>query len=402
MYEGNDDTLLDCFDADWFRRLRRNLKRWYRRHARDLPWRKTPDPYRVWISEIMLQQTTVAAVIPYYERFLRQFPDVSSLAAARQEQVLQLWEGLGYYSRARNIHKTAGIVVGQYDAQFPQDVASLMKLPGIGRYTAGAIASFAFDRRAPIVEANTLRLYSRLLGYEGDPRSAEGQRLLWDFAETVLPQTQPGEFNQALMELGGTLCSPKEPSCEQCPVKSCCQALPADSVEQIPRPAVKPETTPMTDAYLAIHAYGKYLLWRRGETEWWTGLWDFPRFNLATGEQQPESRSSRSLPQQGCLPKDRRVPTALASQLQKQMLAEAGLQVAVDHFLTEFRHSVTRYRIRVLCLLGSCDSSLKRMTQLKTNREYAWVSPAEFGDYPLTTTARRLANLLAADAESAR
>lgn len=156
-------------DRSRMTRLRRNLSRWYAANGRELPWRATHDPYRIWISEIMLQQTTVAAVIPYFERFLEQFPTVEVLAAADENEVLRMWEGLGYYSRARNIHRTARQLVAERKGTFPHDAVELQQLPGIGRYTAGAIASFAFDERAPIVEANTLRLYSRLLGYDGDP-----------------------------------------------------------------------------------------------------------------------------------------------------------------------------------------------------------------------------------------
>src|SRR5580704_2948280 len=182
-----DDTARD-FDT---RRFRRALAAWYGRHARPLPWRNTNDPYRIWISEIMLQQTTVVAVVPYFERFLKRFPTLALLAAAKEEEVLRLWEGLGYYSRARNIHKTARRIVSEHDGGFPDSVEALRELPGIGRYTAGAIASFAFQRPAPILEANTLRLYSRLLGFRGDPRSAAGQKLLWDFATQIVPRTRP-------------------------------------------------------------------------------------------------------------------------------------------------------------------------------------------------------------------
>ena len=179
-----------ALDSSEFASLRRRLIRWYERHARDLPWRHTTDPYRVWISEIMLQQTTVAAVVPYFQRFLTRFPTVRDLAAADENDVLRLWEGLGYYSRARNLRKAAQVIVSEHEGVFPCEVDVLQKLPGIGRYTAGAIASFAFDRRAPIVEANTLRLYCRLLGYADDPRSAVGQQALWSLAEAILPKVK--------------------------------------------------------------------------------------------------------------------------------------------------------------------------------------------------------------------
>ena len=166
-------------------RFRRGVRSWYKRNARDLPWRSTADAYRVWISEIMLQQTTVAAVLPYFERFVARFPSLAALAAAEEEEVLKYWEGLGYYSRARNLHKTARQLLSGHAGRFPESVEELQALPGIGRYTAGAIASFAFGLPAPIVEANTLRLYCRLMGYRGNPRGSEGQRLLWQFAKRV-------------------------------------------------------------------------------------------------------------------------------------------------------------------------------------------------------------------------
>ena len=237
------------FDANRLRRLRSGLTRWYARNARDLPWRRTGDAYSIWISEIMLQQTTVATVIPYFERFLKSFPTIGKLARAAEDEVLRHWEGLGYYSRARNIHKTARQLAAEQGGRFPESVEELVQLPGIGRYTAGAIASFAFDVRAPIVEANTLRLYCRLLGYDGDPRSTAGQRLLWEFAERILPRSHAGRFNQALMELGGTLCTPSEPDCETCPVRSCCTAFAQGRQAEIPVRARRPEVTAVTEAW---------------------------------------------------------------------------------------------------------------------------------------------------------
>ena len=184
----------DAEEGDWlegFPRVAamRKLRAWYQRHQRDLPWRRTNDLYAIWISEIMLQQTQVATVIPYYERFLSQFPDVGSLAEAEQEQVLRAWEGLGYYRRARQLHAAAKEIVQRHDGQFPDDFEQVHDLPGIGRYTAGAILSFGTDRPYPIVEANTLRLYSRLLLLREDPRKAAGQRKLWKFAAAARPKS---------------------------------------------------------------------------------------------------------------------------------------------------------------------------------------------------------------------
>ena len=211
-------------DPQWQRELRRRLVAWYATNARELPWRRSSDPYRIWVSEIMLQQTQVATVKPYFDRFLDAFPTVEALAAADEHQVLRLWEGLGYYRRARQLHRAAQQIVAEHGGQFPRDRETVRQLPGIGRYTAGAILSMAFDAREPILEANTVRLWSRLLAYRGDATSAAGSRLLWGAAEAILPRTGSGTLNQSLMELGSTVCLPKAPRCDACPVAMLCQA----------------------------------------------------------------------------------------------------------------------------------------------------------------------------------
>ncbi len=362
------------FGADWRRRFRAALRRWYAQHARDLPWRGKGHAYQVWISEIMLQQTTVAAVVPYFARFLERFPDVATLAAAEEHEVLRYWEGLGYYSRARNIHKTAQILAAEHGGVFPDDVNELQTLPGIGRYTAGAIASFAFDRPAAIVEANTLRLYCRLLGYDGDPRSSDGQRLLWQFATEILPRKSAGDFNQALIDLGATVCTPQQPDCAACPVKSCCRAFLHDSQQQIPRPKPRPEITNVTEAALALQHGGKYLLCRRPAGERWAGLWDFPRFSCG----ENSSRNGHRLRQ-------------VRSTLRASLLATTGLKANVGDLLTEIRHSVTRYRIQLYCFSGELDG---RREKCKPEIEHVWAAPAEFSAYALSVTGRKLADLL--------
>lgn len=311
----------------------------------------------------MLQQTTVVAVIPYFERFLSRFPSVHDLAAADEAEVLKLWEGLGYYSRARNIHKAAKVVVEQHGGVFPAELAGLQGLPGIGRYTAGAIASFAFDRRAPIVEANTLRLYSRLLGYDGDPRSTTGQQVLWAFAEAVLPKSQPGRFNQALMELGATVCSPKTPDCEQCPVSGFCRAFRDQSQATIPRLAKRAEITDVTEASVAVRKNKAYLLRRRTAGERWAGLWDFVRFELAAGG---------------------------ASQIIAAIQKQTGLNVDLGPQLAELKHGVTRYRITLKCFTAETVSGT-----LRPDEEWHWVTAASFHEYPLSVTGRKFAKLLA-------
>ncbi|HOM18841.1 MAG TPA: A/G-specific adenine glycosylase, partial [Thermoguttaceae bacterium] len=209
---------------DWQKGFRRRLLGWFDRNKRDLPWRRTKDPYAVWLSEIMLQQTQAPTVVRYFERFLAAFPTVHALAQADQAAVLRLWEGLGYYRRAVQLHEAARKIVSEFGGQFPQTLDELLQLPGIGRYTAGAILSIAFDQRQPILEANTLRLWARLLAYPEPTGSASAQRLFWQMAEWVLPHRQVGRFNQALMELGSTVCLPRQPRCPECPVSRFCLA----------------------------------------------------------------------------------------------------------------------------------------------------------------------------------
>lgn len=373
-------TELDRIDHDWLRRFRRRLVAWYTTHARDLPWRRSTDPYRIWISEIMLQQTTVATVIPYFERFMNRFSTLAELAAAPEDDVLRLWEGLGYYSRARNIHKAAQILVAEHAGRFPESVEQLTALPGIGRYTAGAIASFAYDRRAPIVEANTLRLYSRLLGYTGDPRSTAGQKLLWEFAERILPIRAPGRFNQALMEVGSVVCTPTEPDCPHCPVSSCCAAFLQGAQSQIPQPKQRPTITSVTEATVAVRRGDAVVLYRRQPGERWAGLWDFPRFELGE-EHVPSPERSR---------KSSKVENRLSQHLEREIAVRCGILARIDHQLAEIKHSVTRYRIRLCCFQAVFESG-----ELQgSHEEIRWVDVDELSGYPLSMTGRKFARLL--------
>ena len=402
---------LPGIDANWLRRFRSGLRRWHARGGRDLPWRNCRDPYKVWVSEIMLQQTTVAAVKPYFERFLKRFPNVAALAAAKEEDVLHLWQGLGYYSRARNLRKAAQAIVSN-GGEFPQSIESLRQLPGIGRYTAGAIISFAFDRPAPILEANTLRLYCRLLGFRDDPRATSGQRTLWSFAERLVPTKSPGEFNQALMDLGATVCTPVEPRCNECPVASCCRALAEQAQTKIPAPKQRPEITETHEAYVAIESAGRYLIYRRPEGQRWAGLWDFPRFELslanASGERGGVSRPCNPKRQRGSALKTKRDPHSLADAsgdtasratadarrfLERRIATEFGPRVTITERLTQLKHSVTRFRITLDCWLAESNAD----DGLTTPHPTAWVTPSEFTRYPFSTTGRQFAETLLRD-----
>jgi A/G-specific adenine glycosylase len=212
---------------------KRKLLSWFRRNARDLPWRRDRDPYRIWVSEVMLQQTTVAAVAPRFDQFLGRFPDVRSLAAADEQDVLKVWEGMGYYGRARNLHRAAKKLVAEHGGELPDDPAVWAELPGVGRYILGAVLSQAFDRRLPIVEANTKRVLCRLFAQAGDVTSAPVQAWLWQAAEAVLPRKHVGDFNQALMELGALVCRARSVACECCPLARRCPS--AGRVEVTPR-----------------------------------------------------------------------------------------------------------------------------------------------------------------------
>ncbi|MCY2964006.1 MAG: NUDIX domain-containing protein, partial [Planctomycetota bacterium] len=291
------------------------------------------------------------------------FPNVADLAAADEHDVLQLWEGLGYYSRARNLRRAAQSIVEHHAGVFPNDVARLQELPGIGRYTAGAILSFAFDKPAPIVEANTLRLYCRLLGYGTDPRSAEGQRVLWKFAEELVPRDQPGEINQALMELGATVCTPVNPACDDCPLATFCAAKEQGTVAEIPLPAKRPEITELAEVAVVLARGDQFLLMRRKPGERWAGLWDFLRFTEHDA----------------------------VGGLERHLRDRFGLKSKLGLEFHTLKHSVTRYRITLRCVRANWVAG----EPVEKDREFRWVSLNELSEMPLPVTGRKIARLLA-------
>lgn len=267
------------------RAFQNELLRWYRRHARrHLPWRKSRDPYRIWVSEAMLQQTQVDTVIPYYERFLRRFPTLHALSRSPVTAALDSWAGLGYYHRAKNLHAGACQVVREHGGRIPDSPKELLKLPGIGRYTAGAIASIAFDRPEPVLDGNVLRVLCRYLGIRQDPRLPVVQRRLWKIAGELVPEDQPGDFNQALMDLGATLCLPRHPNCPACPIRVGCIARRNGWQDRIP-PARR-ETPKKRIAYLCgiLEQEGRILLARRPLSGLLPGLWEFPGGECRSGK----------------------------------------------------------------------------------------------------------------------
>ena len=251
------------------------LLAWYDQHARVLPWRGIHDPYRTWVSETMLQQTRVETVIGYYDRFLQRFPTVADLAAAPEDDVLKMWEGLGYYSRARNLHRGAKQVVAEHGGAIPSDVEALRKLSGVGPYTAGAIASIAFDRPVPAVDGNVIRVVSRICGIRENVGIPSVRRTLEGEAAALVPADRPGDFNQALMDLGATICTPGTPACEKCPLQSLCDAFAAGDAEELP---VLPSKNPpkALDYAVCLIFSGNRVLMRQRTEAMLRGLWVFP------------------------------------------------------------------------------------------------------------------------------
>jgi A/G-specific adenine glycosylase len=294
---------------------------WYDHQNIQLPWRGAADPYLVWLSEIMLQQTQVAAVIPYFARFTARFPTVTALADAPLDDVLKLWEGLGYYSRARNLHRAAQIVRDEYGGKFPVASAELLKLPGIGRYTAGAIASIAGSERVAALDGNMIRVLSRLFDIESDVTETSTQRRLWELAGSLVPAERPGDYNQAVMDLGRTVCKPKTPLCKACPVSQYCAAYQLDVQDARP---VKPAkaATPHYDvaAGIVYNQNGQFLIAQRPNDGLLGGLWEFPGGKQEAGE-------------------------TLAECVQRELREELAIEVEVGDLLTTVRHAFTHFKI---------------------------------------------------------
>ncbi len=343
--------------------MRRRLIDWFKGNARELPWRVDSTPYRVWVSEIMLQQTQVATVIPYFQRFLSTFPTVQVLAAADEQTLLNHWEGLGYYRRARSMHAAAKQIVDRHDGVFPEDFDDVIGLPGVGRYTAGAILSISRDQRLPILEGNTQRVFSRWISMRGSIADTQTTKLLWQVAETMLPRKAPGAFNQAAMELGALVCTPKNPACDQCPVVRICCARRDGLENEIPGKVSHVRYENRTEYALLLGKGKEYLLRPLPAGGRWAGLWDFPRTTT-------ESFASIE---------------AAARHLSK----EIGIRIEPKHRVTTIRHAVTKYRIS----LHVHDAELVDRRR-KPPRPWRYVSVGAMADLPMSVTGRKIASLL--------
>ena len=312
----------------------RQLCEWFSVAQRDLPWRhkeNARDPYRVLVSEIMLQQTVVATVIPFYERFLKRFPSIEDLARASLEEVLPLWAGLGYYSRARNLHKLAQVVVQEHNGEFPRELHEVLKLPGVGRYTAGAVTSIAYDAPSPIVDANVARVFSRLFLIEGDLKSSINQQKLWLEAEKTVRSGKengcaPSQLNPALMELGALICTPRTPKCDKCPVRDFCAAYKTDRQNELPHATPKRQQILLHDACAFLHREGQVFLRQRPHDAkiWWRGMWELPRVTARAEETVVEA-------------------------LQRMLREELDIEAPVGALLKSISHGVRHHNITLDC-----------------------------------------------------
>jgi len=340
-------------------RWRERLLGWYREHRRELPWRGSRDPYRVWVSEVMLQQTRVATAISFYQNFLDRFPTVESLARARPPDVLAAWAGLGYYRRARDLHAAAGLVVRDHGGRVPEEAEAFGRLPGVGRYTTGAVLSIAFDRPLPALDGNVARVLARLYALRASVREPRGARRLWTLAAALVPGRGPGEWNQALMELGATLCLPRAPRCGECPVRRWCRARALGRVEAFP-PLVSRRAGERVRRAVALIARGPRVLMVRREGALLAGLWEPPGIELADGAGGPATRG------------------ALASALRR-----LGVRARLEPTGRRVQHTITHRAIQVEVWRGILEGPVQRPQDLR------WVDPAR-RVVALTALARKL------------
>lgn len=319
---------------------------WYKLRKRDLPWRKTRDPYAIWVSEVMLQQTQVKTVLGYYERWLERFPTLSALAAAEEADVLHAWQGLGYYSRARRLLSGARAVAERHGGELPRDVQALLALPGIGPYSAGAIASIAFGLPEPIVDGNVVRVLCRLFALEGDPAKSPLKQKLWQLARELVPAAAPSDFNQSLMELGATICTPSSPRCPECPVNRECQALARGVERELPQLAKRKAPTEVATAAAYVRRGDAILLQQLPpDAPRWAGLWVLPFTELSATE----------TPLHGA----------------ERALAAIDLKARAETTLREVRHTITRFRITLSIVECALENPKARSARFFTAAEIA-------------------------------
>lgn len=343
--------------------VRRRILSWYRRHGRPLPWRQTRDPYAIWISEIMLQQTQVATVIPYYQGFLKKFPTITALSAASPDEVVKSWENLGYYHRARLMHRAAKVMAGEWGGKLPLDYHDLLGLPGIGPYTAGAIASIAFGKRVLALDGNAKRVYARLYAFEQRLDGRQGEDSISQLAQPLLPAKGAGTFNQAIMDLGATLCTPRTPACPFCPLNPFCLAFAKGIQDRMPA-AKKGREVPHKDmtASLIINRTGRVLIVKRPEQGLLPGLWKLPG-----GERCGE----RTLPEA----------------LERRVMEELGITVTVLEPVNSVRHTFTHFRMTLHAFRARVRKGKPRPL---TCARLAWVRPTDLSAYAFSKADRTI------------
>jgi A/G-specific adenine glycosylase len=336
--------------------LRRTLLAWYRRHRRDLPWRRTADPYAIWVSEVMLQQTTVKAVEPYYHAFLARFPDVRALAGAPVEDVLALWSGLGYYHRARNLHRGAHHVVERHGGEFPRTLEAALGVPGVGLYTASAVLSIAQGAALPVVDGNVRRVLARVMALRGPAWTRDAP--YYNLAEELLDRDAPGDWNQAVMELGATICTPRRPACPACPWRSPCRGRAEGHPETLPESRRRRAPVNVTVAALVVERRGRVLLVRRAEGRLMGRFWEVPQTSL----------EGRGLPD-----------------LVTEVRARHGLEVEPGALVARARHAITFRRIRVEAYAGRLQREPPRDPE-----RFLWAGPDDLAGLPMSSLTRKV------------
>lgn len=347
--------------------IQKSLLQWFQKHQRLLPWREKYEPYQVWISEIMLQQTQVKTVLPYFDRWMKELPTIQSVAEAPEDKILKLWEGLGYYSRARNLQKAAKYMVEYYNGVFPSDYQQVLALPGVGRYTAGAITSIAFNQNQPLVDGNVIRVLSRLFLYTKNTRLPEAEKQMWEWAQEVLPKAKARYFNQAMMELGALVCTPKTPDCLHCPLNKVCRAYQEDLVSQIPDRGPKKELKQIQVAIAIIRKGGKIFIQKRPNKGLMAGLWEFPGGKIEGDETEREA-------------------------LEREILEEIGISLKNIKLFKKIKHAYTSYKVDLHCFEAEYQAG---DIQLKSAIESKWVKPLELKKYPFPAANVRLISELA-------
>ncbi|MDT8381434.1 MAG: A/G-specific adenine glycosylase [Brevefilum sp.] len=342
---------------------------WYAKNARELPWRSRQSAYRTWVSEIMLQQTQVETVIPYFEAWMARFPDIKSLAAADEQDVLALWEGLGYYSRARNLHRAARILLEEFDGELPQTPEALQRLPGIGPYTAAAIASIAFGADIAAVDGNIRRVLSRLFNITIPARSTEGEKIIWKLAQENLPVGKGGTYNQALMDLGASICTPVNPSCDSCPVSENCLAYELGVQEERPVKLPRKKIPHYLVTAAVIQRDGRVLLAQRHNNSLLGGLWEFPGGTLEEADAN------------------------LQACLRREIQEELGVDIWIGAPFGEYKHAYTHFKITLHAFL--CELLSKEEPQPLASQALEWVQVKDLEDYPMGKVDRLIANRLA-------